>query len=164
MKKKYSKKLPLLLAFSSLFLVSCITPPRADLLEDPSPRQDLAGASNNVSLFLDKTTYSLPIHKVTLHIHNAGDTVYTYGEFFYIEKQSEGEWFMLEIKDSVFNDFASFDNYGNRLAPRDTADIGIMMDDYGLTFDSGTYRIVKAFNDESTGETTWLAAEFKIIE
>ncbi|GAA3723455.1 hypothetical protein GCM10022378_11990 [Salinicoccus jeotgali] len=164
MEKKHYKKLVLLLASVSFFLVSCITPPTSELLEDPSPRQNLSGTSNNVSLSLDKTTYDLPMQTMTLHLHNAGDTVYTYGEFFYIEKQFEDKWHMLEIEDSVFDDFTSFDNYGSRLGPEDKADITVILDDYGLTFDVGTYRIVKAFSDEDTGETTWLAAEFEIID
>ncbi|MFB9859642.1 immunoglobulin-like domain-containing protein [Salinicoccus siamensis] len=160
MQKRYYKKLTLLLVSVSLILASCITSPTSDLLEDPSPRQNLSNTSNNVSLSLDKTTYILPMRTLTFHIHNAGDAVYTYGEFFYIEK----EWYMLEIEDSVFDDFTSFDNYGSRLAPGDKADIKVAMDDYGLTFDKGTYRIVKAFSNKNTGETTWLEAEFEVID
>ena len=70
----------------SLILASCITSPTSDLLEDPSPRQNLPGTSNNVSLSLEKTTYDLPMQAMTFHIHNADDAMYTHGEFFYVEK------------------------------------------------------------------------------
>ncbi|MHC0552114.1 hypothetical protein [Salinicoccus sp. CNSTN-B1] len=85
--KIYREKLALLLVSVPFFLIPCISPPSSDLLEDPSPRQNLSDTSNNVSLSLDKTTYDLPMQTMAFHIHNAGDAVYTHGEFFYIEKQ-----------------------------------------------------------------------------
>ena len=142
-----------------LFLVSCITRPSPDLLEDPSPRQELPDKSEDITLSLEQSTHALPVEKLNLNIHNTDSTFYTYGEFFYMEKKEiEGRWYMLEIDDAIFDDFAAFDNYGSRIAPGETTEETLDLKDYALTLNSGKYRLVKAFSNEATSETTWLSA------
>lgn len=113
---------------------------------------------------LEQTTHALSVEKLNLNVHNTGNTFYTYGEFFYMEKEIEGRWYMLEIDDVIFDDFAAFDNYGSRLAPGETTEETIDLNDYALTFDPGKYRIVKAFNSEAISETTWLSVPFEVVD
>ncbi|WP_373446005.1 immunoglobulin-like domain-containing protein [Salinicoccus bachuensis] len=152
------------MASISLFLAACITRPSPDLLKDPSPRQELPAQSEDITLSLEQTTHTLPVEKLNLSIRNTGSSFYTYGEFFYVEKEIEGKWYMLEIDDAIFDDFASFDNYGNRLAPGETMEEMINLNDYALTLNPGKYRLVKAFSSEATSETTWLSAEFEVVD
>ncbi|MCG7333447.1 immunoglobulin-like domain-containing protein [Salinicoccus roseus] len=152
-----------IIGFITLLLSSCITRPAPDLLDDPSPRQELP-QSEDITFSLAQTTHSLPIDKVDLNITNTGTSYYTFGEFFYIEKVVEDTWYMLEIEDSNFNDFSSFDNYGYRLAPGESREETLVLSNYAFTFDPGKYRIAKAFNNEATSETIWLSAEFEVVD
>lgn len=153
-----------LMASISLFLAACITRPSPDLLEDPSPRQEISAESEAITLSLEQITHTLPVEKLNLNIHNTGSTFYTYGEFFYMEKETEDRWYMLAIDDGVFDDFSSFDNYGNRLSPGEATEETINPNDYALTLDAGKYRLVKAFSNEATSETIWLSVEFEVVD
>ncbi|KIH69958.1 hypothetical protein [Salinicoccus roseus] len=68
-----------IIAFITLLISSCITRPAPDLLDDPSPRQELP-QSEDITFSLAQTTHSLPIDKVDLNITNTGTSYYTFGE------------------------------------------------------------------------------------
>lgn len=155
--KKYS--LLMMMLFIPFILTACITPITPDLLDEPSPRQDLPGSKNDLHMTVGQPEETI----IELNIINSGHSLFGYGEFFYIEKKVGSEWYMLAFDDMVFSDFSEFDNYGKVISPGEIDEIIIDPEEYHLTLNSGVYRVVKAFRYHDEENVFWLTDEFKVI-
>lgn len=159
--KKFSIFIALFLTpFILNVVISPVTP---ELLEDPSPRQELPGSNKDLEMIVTNPVQERSGLTIELSIENAGDSMFGYGEFFYVEKKVDGKWYMLALDDAVFNDFSAFDNYGKVISPDETKVIKIDPTDYSLNPDPGAYRIVKAFRFHNDEKVFWLTDEFKVV-
>lgn len=156
------KKCPFftMILFIPFILTACISPVTPDLLDDPSPRQDLPASKNELYMTVGEPEEGRGGGVIELNITNSGDALFGYGEFFYIEKKIDDQWYMLAFDDMVFSDFSQFDNYGKVISPGETDEVRIDPKEYLLTMDSGTYRIVKAFRYHDDENVFWLTDEF----
>lgn len=153
----------IVLFLTPFILNAVVRPVTPDLLEDPSPRQELTSSNKNLEINVTEPVLEQSDLKIELSIKNSGDSIFGYGEFFYIEKKIDGKWYMLALDDSVFKDFSAFDNYGKAIPPDETRTIKIDPADYSLSLDSGEYRIVKAFRYHDDTKVFWLTDEFKVV-
>lgn len=153
----------IVLFLTPFILNAVIRPVTPDLLEDPSPRQELTSSNKNLEINVAESVLEQSDLKIELSIKNAGDSIFGYGEFFYIEKKIDGKWYMLALDDSVFKDFSAFDNYGKAIPPDETRTIKIDPSDHFLNLDNGEYRIVKAFRYHDDTKVFWLTDEFKVV-
>lgn len=152
----------LLLMITSLTLSGCIQPISADLLENPSPNQNRDSASHDLKLSVTEASYDRPVDNIKYTIDNSSESLLEYGEFFYLEKKVNGEWYMLAFEDKIFSDFYSFTNFGHFIKPEGERVHSIDPGKYNLTIDSGEYRLSKAFRYEEEDSRFWLADEFTV--
>ena len=145
-----------------LILMLFIKPVSPDLLDAPSPNQEIQSSNNNLQMNIEEYNPKHTDANIKMVIINSGDTVFGYGEYFYIEKNVDGEWYMLAFDDAVFSNFSEFDNYGKALSPGRREEIIINLKTYRLKFDSGEYRVVKAFRHHGDPRVFWLADEFTV--
>lgn len=153
--------------FIMIFLISfilnaCIKPVSPDLLDNPSPRQDIQSSNNGLQMNIEQSHPERANANIKMDITNTSDTLFGYGEFFYIEKNVDGDWYMLAFEDVVFSDFSDFDNYGKVIPPGTKDEIIIDPEIYQLTLDRGEYRVVKAFRYHDDPTVFWLTAEFEV--
>lgn len=153
--------------FIMIFLIpfilnACIRTVTPELLDDPSPRQDIQSSNNGLRMNIEQSNPERANANIKMDIINSSDTLFGYGEFFYIEKNVDGDWYMLAFDDAVFSDFSDFDNYGKVISPGTKDEIIIDPKNYQLTLDSGEYRIVKAFRYHDDQTVFWLTAEFEV--
>lgn len=153
----------IVLFLTPFILNAVIRPVTPDVLEDPSPRQELTSSNKNLEMNVTEPVLEQSDLKIEFSIKNAGDSIFGYGEFFYIEKKIDGKWYMLVLDDSVFKNFSAFDNYGKAIPPDETRTIKIDPSDYSLSLDSGEYRIVKAFRYHDDTKVFWLTDAFKVV-
>lgn len=153
----------IVLFLTPFILNAVISPVTPDLLEDPSPRQELPSSNKSLEMNVIEPDLEQSALKIKLSIKNTGDSIFGYGEFFYVEKKVDGKWYMLTLDDSVFKNFSAFDNYGKAIPPDETRTIKISLSDYSLNLDSGKYRIVKAFRYHDDTKVFWLTDEFKVV-
>jgi len=159
--KKFS--IFIVLFLTPFILNSLISPVTPELLDDPSPRQDIPGSNKDLEMNVITSVQEQSKVEIELNIKNASDSIFGYGEFFYIEKRVDGLWYMLAFDDVVFKDFSAFDNYGQAIPPDETRTLTIDPADYALNPDSGEYRIVKAFRYHDDMKVFWLTDEFKVV-
>ena len=143
-------------------LTACIRSVTPDLLDDPSPRQGIQSSNNGLQMNIEQSNPKRANSNIKIDIINSSDTLFGYGEFFYIEKNVDGDWYMLAFDEDVFSDFSDFDNYGKVISSGAKDEIIINPEAYQLTFDSGEYRIVKAFRYHDDPTVFWLTAEFEV--
>ncbi len=153
--------------FIMIFLIpfilnACIKPVSPELLDNPSPRQDIQSSNNGLQMNIEQSHPERANANIKMDIINSSDTLFGYGEFFYIEKDVDGDWYMLAFDDAVFADFPYFDNYGKVISPGMKDEIIIDLETYQLTLDSGEYRVVKAFRYHDDPTVFWLTAEFEV--
>lgn len=153
----------IVLFLTPFILNAVISPVTPELLEDPSPRQELPSSNKNLEMSVIQPVQERSELKIELSIDNSSDSIFGYGEFFYIEKKIDGMWYMLALDDAVFKNFSAFDNYGKAISPDETKTVKIDLVDYSLNPDSGEYRIVKAFRYHNDTKVFWLTDEFKVV-
>ena len=153
----------IILFLAPLILNAVASPVTPELLDDSSPRQELPGSNKGLQMNVTQSEFEQPELKIDVSIQNSSESMFGYGEFFYIEKHIDGMWYMLAFDDIVFSDFSSFDNYGKAISPDETKTINIEPADYSLNPDSGEYRIVKAFRYHNDTKVFWLTDEFKVV-
>lgn len=146
----------------SFILTACIRSVTPDFLNDPSPRQNIKSSDNGLQMNIKQSKLESANRNIKMDIINSSNTLFGYGEFFYIEKNLDGDWYMLAYDDTVFSDFSDFDNYGKVISPGTKDEIIINPGDYQLTLNSGEYRVVKAFRYHENPTVFWLAAEFEV--
>ncbi|SDK60050.1 immunoglobulin-like domain-containing protein [Lacicoccus qingdaonensis] len=159
--KKFS--IFILLVLTPFILNAVISPVTPELLDDPSPRQDLPGSDNGLEMSVIPSVQEQSEVEIEVTINNSSESIFGYGEFFYLEKKVDGLWYMLTFDDGVFKDFSAFDNYGQAIPPDETRTLEIDPADYSLNPDSGEYRIVKAFRYHDDTKVFWLTDEFKVV-
>lgn len=153
-----------IILFIPFILSACIKPVVPELLDNPSPRQDIQSFNNGLQMNTEKSSPESANPSIKVDIINFSDTLFGYGEFFYIEKRVDGDWYMLAFDDAVFSDFSDFDNYGKVISPGTKDEIIIDPQTYHLTLDSGEYRIVKAFRYHDDPAVFWLTGEFEVTQ
>ncbi len=153
----------IVLFLTPFILNAVISPVTPELLDDPSPRQNLPRSDNGLEMEINQPVQDQSEMKIELNIKNSSDSVFGYGEFFYLEKKVNGLWYMLAFDDEVFKEFSAFDNYGQAISPDETKANEIAPSDYSLNLDSGEYRLVKAFRYHDDTKVFWLTDEFKVV-
>lgn len=153
----------IILFLTPLILNAVASPITPELLNDPSPRQELPDSNKNLHMSVTQSEFEQSGLEIELSIENSSESMFGYGEFFYLEKKVDGIWYMLAFDDKVFTDFSAFDNYGKAISPDEDKTVKIDPDDYFLNPDSGEYRIVKAFRYHDDSKVFWLTDEFKVV-
>lgn len=153
----------IILVLAPFMLNAIVSPITPELLEEPSPRQELPDSNKGLQMNITSSEFEQSELKIELNIQNSSESMFGYGEFFYIEKKIEGMWYMLVFDDIVFTDFSAFDNYGKAISPGEIKTVKINLGDYSLSPDRGEYRIVKAFRYHGGTKVFWLTDEFKVI-
>lgn len=77
----------IVLFLTPFILNAVISPVTPDLLEDPSPRQELPSSNKSLEMNVIEPDLEQSALKIKLSIKNTGDSIFGYGEFFYVEKK-----------------------------------------------------------------------------
>lgn len=101
---------------------------------------------------------------LTVIFENNSDKQGVYGDFFMLEKESNGQWYEVPVR--IAGNYG-FDDIGYDLFPSDIQEWPVDWEWLYGTLDSGTYRIVKDmldFRKAGDFDTYYLAAQFTIAE
>lgn len=116
---------------------------------EPSPYEEV-NTLENVRIELEKNEYDSEGDTFLLNTYNDSEDDISYGIAFTLEKEEEGEWFIVEPEEEM-----AFILIAHILAPGEEAQEELNME-YYEPFDSATYRVVR----EIEGEV--LVAEFEV--
>src|SRR5699024_902570 len=105
----------IVLFLTPFILNAVISPVTPDLLEDPSPRQELPSSNKSLEMNVIEPDLEQSALKIKLSIKNTGDSIFGYGEFFYVENKVDGKLYRLTLDYSVFKNCSAFDNYGKSI-------------------------------------------------
>ncbi|MBD8038814.1 hypothetical protein H9635_18885 [Solibacillus sp. A46] len=95
---------------------------------------------------------------LTVIIENRSNERFVYGQYFTVEKKSEGNWYEVPILEEAY----SFIDLGHNVAPLQSVEWVVDWEGYYGVLDNGEYRILKEFrnSEETDDEIYHLAAEF----
>lgn len=143
-------------------LTSCVSLPEPELLDEPSPRQDIPQSDYDIKISVSDQTIERPVKNITVILENKSMHTFEYGNFFYLEKNIDDIWYMLAYEDAVFDNFTTFTNFNSYIGANQTAKQTVEPDYYNLTLNEGEYRFVKSFRNINDESSFWLADEFTV--
>ncbi len=132
----------LILAF---VLASCNTASPMSSLSEPSPEQQLLSNKEGLSLVLEKDNYVESPLVIATTITNDSMQDYGFGDYFYIELNKEGKWYILTHSDAVFINNPQLNDFGHVLAAGEKIEMRFSIEDLGIELAPGEYRLVKTF-------------------
>ena len=140
MKKQLTIALTLILV-----LTACGNESTISTLSYPVPDQEMHGSEEGLSLTLEEDIYLGSPFVIKTVVQNATSSDYQLGEFFHIEVNKDGQYFIITYSDAVFLKNPSFKDYGNVLSANSKAHQTFSVDALGVTLIPGEYRLVKTF-------------------
>ncbi len=100
--------------------------------------------------------YKLPVNMAIFKITNLGESDYTFGEEYAIEKYEDGTWYTISFNDSI-----AFPAIEHTIGPNKSNEFSISLDVLKHELTQGKYRVVKKFYSFDNTEST-VAAEFEL--
>lgn len=143
-------KLLLIAIVLILPLSACGKEPAVSTLPDPVPDQEMFSSEEGLSLVLDEDSFVGSPSIIKTLVRNNSSSDYQLGEFYHIEVNKDGKWYIITYSDAVFLKNPSFKDFGNVLSAGNKARQTFSVDALGVTLIPGEYRLVKTFI--STGE------------
>ncbi|RNF40780.1 immunoglobulin-like domain-containing protein [Planococcus salinus] len=140
----------LLILLFTLLLVACSAEAEVPVLPDPSPDQNMQASSAGLSIELLESTFDGPPSVIETVLHNDSGKDYGLGDYYHIEINKEGKWYMIIHSDAVFLNNPNLKDYGAVLANGHEIRQVFSIDDVGITLVPGDYRLVKTFMSDSS--------------
>ena len=128
-----------------LFLAACSKEAAVTTLEDPSPDQQLSSSEAGLSLTLSEDLYTGSPKVIETAIKNESQRNFGFGEYYYIEVENNGEWYIVTHSDAVFLKNPHLIDYGYLLKAGSQMQQTFSLDLLGITLPPGEYRLVKTF-------------------
>lgn len=126
-----------------LLLTACSKETTLTTLPDPVPDQHMNASQNSISLILEDDIFdNSPTHINTI-VQNHSNHDYRYGEFYHIEVNKEGLWYIITYSDAVFLKNPRFIDTGSLLRAGEETQQQFSVEDLGVTLPTGEYRLVK---------------------
>lgn len=126
-------------------LSACGKEPAVSTLPDPVPDQEMFSSEEGLSLVLDEDSFVGSPSIIKTLVRNNSSSDYQLGEFYHIEVNKDGQWYIITYSDAVFLKNPSFKDYGNVLSAGSEARQNFSVDALGVTLIPGEYRLVKTF-------------------
>jgi hypothetical protein len=105
--------------------------------------------STDIEMTVNEQTVAGNAESVSLTIKNASDKEYTYGAASTLEVEKDGTWYVVEPKEDIF-----WIEIAYIIAPGETNEESVTLNEYYGTLESGSYRIVKTFTDPDGNSLT----------
>ncbi len=96
----------------------------------------------DIQMTADEQTLAGDAESINLTIKNASDKEYTYGAASAIEMEKDGAWYVVEPKEDLM-----WIEIAYIIAPGETNEESVTLNEYYGTLKAGNYRIVKTFTD-----------------
>lgn len=128
-----------------LILSTCGNETIVSTLPDPVPDQEIHSSEEGLSLTLLEDTFTDSPKIINTHVKNESPANYSFGGFYHIEVEIEGQWFIITYSDAVFFNNPRFKDYGSTLQAGDEAYQTFSVEELGVTLFPGNYRLVKTF-------------------
>lgn len=126
-----------------LLLTACSRETTLSTLADPVPDQERNASNNGISLILEDIIFDdSPTHINTI-VQNHSKRDYQYGEFYHIEVNKEGYWYIITYSNAVFLKNRRFIDTGSILPAGEEVRQVFSIEDLGVTLPAGEYRLVK---------------------
>ncbi len=131
------KKTVLFLFAAVLMLTAACSTPSMEKLPYEAEQK-----STDIQMTVDEQTVAGDAESVSLSIKNASDKEYTYGAASTIEMEKDGKWYVVEPKEEL-----AWIEIAYIIAPGETNEESVTLNEYYGTLKAGNYRIVKTFTD-----------------
>ncbi|WP_172370341.1 immunoglobulin-like domain-containing protein [Sporosarcina jiandibaonis] len=128
-----------------LILSTCGNETVVNTLPDPVPDQEIHSSEEGLSLTLLEDTFTGSPSIISTYIQNESQDNYSYGGFYHIEVEKDGQWFIITYSDAVFIQNPRFKDFGSTLLAGDEAFQSFSVEELGVTLFPGDYRLVKTF-------------------
>lgn len=115
---------------------------------EPSP-YGAEQKNTDIQMTVDEQAVAGDAESVTLTITNTSDKEYTYGAASAIEAEQDGEWYVVEPKEELFWIAIAY-----IIAPGETNEEGVTLNEFYGPLEPGNYRIVKTFTDPDGSSLT----------
>lgn len=128
-----------------LVLAACSNEASVMTLTDPSPDQELHSSEAGLSLSLAEDTYDKSPSLIETTIKNESQQNYGFGEYYHIEVNKNGKWYIVTHSDAVFLRNKQFNDSGQLLLAGSEMQLTFFLDQLGVILVPGEYRLVKTF-------------------
>lgn len=128
-----------------LVLAACSNEASVTTLTDPSPDQELHSSEAGLSLSLIEDIYDKSPSLIETTIKNESQQNYGFGEYYHIEVNKNGKWYIVTHSDAVFLKNQQFNDSGQLLAAGSEVQLTFFLNQLGVTLVPGEYRLVKTF-------------------
>ncbi|QUW20561.1 hypothetical protein JSQ81_11900 [Sporosarcina sp. Marseille-Q4063] len=128
-----------------LFLSTCGNEAIVSTLPDPVPDQEILSSEEGLSLTLLEDTFTGSPIIIYTHVQNDSNDDYGYGDFYHIEVEKDGQWYIITYSDAVFFKNPRFKDFGSTLLAGNEAYQTFSVEELGVDLFPGNYRLVKTF-------------------
>lgn len=153
--KKYLYLLVCMLTIFSLFIAGCTNYKPNDL---KTTTFEVVNNLDDVNMTVKGETPT----GLTVVFQNNSNSECIYGEYFYLERKQDGNWYQVPV---TIKENYGFEDIAYILSPNDETEWEVDWDWLYGSLESGEYRIIKdvlELNESEEYDTYYLAAEFKI--
>ena len=127
-----------------LMLTACSKEEVLTTLPDPVPDQQMNSSDNDVSLILEKVVFNESPTIIKTIVKNSSNHDYRYGEFYHVEVNKKGFWYIITYSDSVFLGNPGFIDTGSLLLAGEEVHQQFSIENLDVTLPPGEYRLVKS--------------------
>ncbi|QQK76698.1 hypothetical protein HUG15_14745 [Salicibibacter cibarius] len=156
------KKRWMVMVLLGLIIASACQSNSLSTLDEPVPDQKQPSSADGLSIVLEQTEYPEAPDTMQVTLKNVSEDTYEYGEFFQLEQNLDGKWYIVQYSDAVFYQNPRFTNMGVHLQPGDTVTQIYSPETLDLQLPEGTYRLVKTFTHSDPTYTVSIAAPFRV--
>jgi hypothetical protein len=128
-----------------LILSTCGNEAVVNTLPDPVPDQVIHSSEEGLSLTLLEDTFNGSPTTITTIVQNESQDNYSFGGFYHIEVEKDGQWYIITYSDAVFFKNPRFKDFGNTLIAGNKAYQNFSVEELGVELFPGNYRLVKTF-------------------
>jgi len=133
-----------------LLLTACGKEATVSTLSDPSPDQEMNSTEKGVSLLLDQVAFAESPAIINTVVQNNSELDYRYGEFYHIEIELDGFWYIITYSDTVFFNNPRFIDTGSLLLAGHEIRQNFSVEKLGVKLLPGQYRLVKTLLVQGT--------------
>lgn len=153
----------ILIIIGVLLLTACQNSSVVMTLEEASPDQLISATKAGLTLELLQDTFQeFPLILETTLMNNSSKD-FEFGDYYYLEVEKEGAWFILVHSEAVFIENPKLTDFGRVLPAGSQVQQDFSIDMLGLKLPPGQYRVVKTFLSNSLHfQEISLAVPFKV--
>ncbi|MFS0575666.1 immunoglobulin-like domain-containing protein [Sporosarcina sp. 179-K 3D1 HS] len=132
-----------------LLLGACGNTATLPTLPDPVPDQEMNAFEEGLTLVLAEDHFVESPTVIHTVVRNDSQRDVQLGEFYHIEVNRKGEWFIITYSDAIFLKNPHFRDFGNVLPAGSEAQQTFSVEALGIILIPGEYRLVKTFLSKS---------------